>query len=368
LTLWDLRFGIPVNSWQYSDACPIADMCLFVPSQSTSLSTTVRPLVYVAAGCNEVSLWNAENGSCHQVLRVANNDNEAETSDQPWALTRPSDGSRALCATMLHGSAQVVVGASDGTIHMFSVDYISRGLGSVVEKYSGIADVKKNNIGEGAILALLNYSSGSDDGKMILYSTQNCGIHLRDTRENSKPWDTKVVPEEGYVSSLVASPCGNWFVSGSSRGVLTLWDLRFGIPVNSWQYSDACPIADMCLFVPSQSTSLSTTVRPLVYVAAGCNEVSLWNAENGSCHQVLRSVPPVNRSPPGNGSNERIPGDRGGDGLVNAQGPTGKAVLAAAATDSGGCHRDSILSLASVKLNQRLLLSSSRDGTVKVWK
>nr|GEW51591.1 serine/threonine-protein kinase VPS15-like [Tanacetum cinerariifolium] len=31
------------------------------------------------------------------------------------------------------------------------------------KKYSGIADVKKNNIGEGDILALLNYSSGSDD-------------------------------------------------------------------------------------------------------------------------------------------------------------------------------------------------------------
>lgn len=47
---------------------------------------------------------------------------------------------------------------------------------------------------------------------------------------------------------------------------------------------------------------------------------------------------------------------------------TGKAVLAAAATDSAGCHRDSILSLASVKLNQRLLISSSRDGAIKVWK
>lgn len=374
-------------------------------------------------------------------------------------LTYCLDGSRALCATMLHSSAQVVVGASDSTIHMFSVDYISRGLGSVVEKYSGIADVKKNNIGEGAILTLLNYSSGGDDGKMILYSTQNCGIHLCDTRGNLDSWNTKVIPEEGYVSSLVASPCGNWFVSGSSRGVLTLWDLRFGIPVNSWHYSVACPIADMCLFVPPQSTSISTTVRPLVYVAAGCNEISLWNAENGSCHQVLRvannegdaeisdlpwalarpssktntkldsrrsvnfkyRVDELNEPPP------RSPGIRsllplpGGDLLTGgtdlkirrwdhcspertycvcgpsikgvgndefyetkssfgvqivqeakrrplATRPTGKAVLAAAATDSGGCHRDSILSLASVKLNQRLLLSSSRDGTVKVWK
>ncbi|KAF6164234.1 hypothetical protein GIB67_010204 [Kingdonia uniflora] len=47
---------------------------------------------------------------------------------------------------------------------------------------------------------------------------------------------------------------------------------------------------------------------------------------------------------------------------------TPKALLTAAATDSAGCHRDSILSLASVKLNQRLLISSSRDGAIKVWR
>ncbi|KAJ7973771.1 Kinase family protein [Quillaja saponaria] len=69
-------------------------------------------------------------------------------------LTYHLEGSRALCAAMLRGSAQVIVGACDGLIHMFSVDYISRGLGNVVEKYSGIADISKKDIKEGAILSL----------------------------------------------------------------------------------------------------------------------------------------------------------------------------------------------------------------------
>lgn len=374
-------------------------------------------------------------------------------------LTYSLDGSRALCVAVIQSSTQVVLGACDGTIHMFSVDYISRGLGNVVEKYSGIADVKKSGVGEGAILNILNYSPDGGACKMILYSTQNCGIHLWDTRTSSNVWNSKVVPEEGYVSSLVADPCGNWFVTGSSRGVLTLWDLRFGIPVNSWQYSLACPIEKMSLFVPPPSTSFSLSTRPLVYVAAGCNEVSLWNAENGSCHQVLRvannetdaeisdspwalarasskgnaksdirrsanskyRIDELNEPPP------RLPGIRallplpGGDLLTGGTdlkirrwdhsspdrsycvcGPsikgvgnddifetksyygvqvvqearrrpltmrlTTKTILAGAATDSAGCHRDSVLSLASVKLNQRLLISSSRDGAIKVWK
>ncbi|KAF8400928.1 hypothetical protein HHK36_014231 [Tetracentron sinense] len=373
-------------------------------------------------------------------------------------LTYPLDGTRALCTAMLRGSAQVVVGACNGTIHMFSVDYISRGLGNVVEKYSGIADIKKREVGEGAIVSLLNCSTDDCASQMVMYSTRGCGIHLWDTRTNSMAWMLKVTPEEGYVSSLVIGPCGNWFVSGSSRGVLTLWDLRFLVPVNSWQYSVECPIEKMCLLIPPSNASLSHTARPLVYIAAGCNEVSLWNAENGSCHQVLRvasndgdmemsdmpwaltrpsskssskqdprqninpnyRVDELNEPPP------RLPGIRsllplpGGDLLTGGTdlkirrwdhyspsrsycvcGPsfkgmgneefyetssgfgaqvvqetkkrpttkmTTKAVLAAAATDSAGCHRDSILSLASVKLNQRLLVSSSRDGAIKVWK
>ncbi|KAM1229743.1 hypothetical protein FF1_039986 [Malus domestica] len=373
-------------------------------------------------------------------------------------LTYHLEGSRALCSAMLRGSARVVVGACDGMIHMFSVDYISRGLGNVVEKYSGVADIKKKDIKEGAILSLLNFSADNCTNQMVMYSTQNCGIHLWDTRLNTNSWTLRATPEEGYVSSLVTGSCENWFVSGSSRGVLTLWDMRFLIPVNSWQYSSVCPIEKMCLFLPPPNASVSAAARPLIYVAAGCNEVSLWNAENGSCHQVLRvasyesdaemsEVPwalaksssksskpdlrrngnPHYRVDELNEPTPRLPGIRsllplpGGDLITGGTdlkirrwdhyspdrsysicGPnlkgvgnddfyatrssfgvqvvqetkrrpltsklTAKAVLAAAATDSAGCHRDSILSLASVKLNQRHLISSGRDGAIKVWK
>ncbi|XP_048320869.2 serine/threonine-protein kinase VPS15 isoform X2 [Ziziphus jujuba] len=374
-------------------------------------------------------------------------------------LTYHLEGSRALCAAMLRGSTQVIVGACDGMIHMFSVDYISRGLGNVVEKYSGIADIKKKDIKGGAILSILNYSADNFTSQTVMYSSQNCGIHLWDTRTSSNAWTLKSTPEDGYVSSLATGPCGNWFVSGSSRGTLTLWDLRYLIAVNTWQYSLVCPIEKICLFVPPPNAAVSAAARPLVYVAAGCNEVSLWNAENGSCHQVLRvanydsdaevselpsalakpssrvsfksdmrrNVNPKYRIDELNEPSPRLPGIRsllplpGGDLLTGGTdlkirrwdhnspdrsysicGPnlkgvgndefyetksnfgvqivqetkrrpltaklTAKAVLAAAATDPAGCHRDSILSLASVKLNQRLLISSGRDGALKVWR
>jgi hypothetical protein len=57
----------------------------------------------------------------------------------------------------------------------------------------------------------------------------------------------------------------------------------------------------------------------------------------------------------------------GTDSRLSSKSPP-KNGLAAAATDSAGCHRDCILSLASAQTNQRLLISSSRDGAIKVWK
>lgn len=372
-------------------------------------------------------------------------------------LTYSLDDGRALHVTMFGGGSQVAVASSRGTINVFSVDYVPRGGGSV-ERYSGISNIKKKETQEGAVLSLQNYAT--EGPPMILYSTQHNGIHLWDLRAQNNAWTLKASPEEGYVSSVVLGPCQNWLMSGSSRGVLTLWDLRFLIPVNTWQYPLGCPIEKMCLLVPATNSSPSMTSGPSVYVAAGFNEMALWNAKDGSCHRIFRlpcsgtgtdvsetpialarpssqvlSKSEVTLDPQRNGNSKysvhelkeppsRLPGIcsllplLGGDVLtggtdlrirlwdhfspdrsycvcgpstknvaekeiydmrsiqgvqviqeVNRQSKlTSKASLEASATDSVGCHRDCILSMASVQLNQRLLISSSRDGAVKVWK
>ena len=104
----------------------------------------------------------------HNVFISASNDSTVKVWDSRKLekdisfrsrLTYHLDGSRALCSIMLRNSAQVVVGACDGIIHMFSVDHISIGQGNVVEKYSGIADIKKKDTEEGAIVTLVNYSA-----------------------------------------------------------------------------------------------------------------------------------------------------------------------------------------------------------------
>nr|KJB65042.1 hypothetical protein B456_010G078000 [Gossypium raimondii] len=53
------------------------------------------------------------------------------------------------------------------------------------------------------------------------------------------------------------------------------WDFGFLVHVNSWQYA---LVGSMCFSF--------YTARPLIYVAAGYNEITLRHAENESFHQV----------------------------------------------------------------------------------
>eukprot|EP00252_Welwitschia_mirabilis_P026191 TRINITY_DN8476_c0_g3_i2.p1 TRINITY_DN8476_c0_g3~~TRINITY_DN8476_c0_g3_i2.p1 ORF type:complete len:750 (-),score=115.92 TRINITY_DN8476_c0_g3_i2:109-2034(-) len=369
-------------------------------------------------------------------------------------LTYTLDNGRALHAMMCSSGSLVAVGSSTGTIRVFSVNSVRRE-GGGNERCANLSDVYKKESQEGAILSLQNF--GVDGPPMILYSTQLNRIHLWDLRARKESWTLKANPEEGYLSALLLGPCQNWLISGSSSGLLTLWDIRFLIPVNTWRYPLSCPIEKMCILLPISTASSSIRDGPFVYVAAGFNEMALCDVKYGSFHRIFRPIcsPEIIDSPFLRSSSQvlskcedktdpkqnayskfrlselndpapHIAGIRtllplqGGDVLTggsdmkirlwdhaspersycicgpSAQNmgkesytvksvrgvqivqeayknkdntkPASKSYIAAAATDSAGCHRDCILSLASVQLNQRLLLSSSRDGAVKVWK
>lgn len=376
-------------------------------------------------------------------------------------LTYSFHGGKALSVCMIGTGPQVAAASSSGVVHVFSVDYVARVAGSV-ERYSGIADVRKLETQEGAVLSLQSYTP--DGPPMLLYTTQRNGIHLWDLRAQNDAWCLKAKPSQGYICATALASCYNWLVTATSRGVLTLWDLRFQIPVNTWQHPSSCLVESICPVLSQSDFTSATMSRPYLYIAAGRDEVALWNAEDGSCQQVLRlacdasdsevsEVPAalarpklvvtaelkrsegskrsdyrldeLNEPPP------RLTGVRallplsGGTRLLTGGtdckvrmwdrlrpdrsycvcGPiirsstvpesykydsrvvagvqvvqeicirhqgskvnTAKRCFAAAATDMVGCHRDSVLSLASAQTNQRLLISSCRDGSIKVWR
>lgn len=129
--------------------------------------------------------------------------------------------------SILGDGHQVAAASSEGTIHMFTVDYVAP-QGDRGERYTGFSGTHEA-LGnqEGNVLTMQNlYTEGPS---LLLYSTQRNGIDLWDLRTKDNVWTVHTKPNQGYISAISVDPACMWFVSATSRGVLTLWDLRFQV-------------------------------------------------------------------------------------------------------------------------------------------
>jgi len=87
----------------------------------------------------------------------------------------------------------------------------------------------------------------------------------------------------------------NWICMGSSKGVLSLFDIRYHIPCKLWRHSSCSPIFRIASCKAHQ-TSVSSSAVPhsdgaFLFVAAGQNEAAVWGIpEGGECCKCFRSV------------------------------------------------------------------------------
>ncbi|EIE24687.1 hypothetical protein COCSUDRAFT_258, partial [Coccomyxa subellipsoidea C-169] len=186
--------------------------------------------------------------------------------------------SQACSQQAFESKNDVASASSNGSVHVWRVEYTSRS-GGAPDRYNGI-------IGTPAPLSHLQHSPTSTH-------FQNCsGIHAWDLRADTLAWTLPCTSNQARPRLIPLRGCA-WLLTGSSRGYLTLWDMRFQLAVNSIQQPQGFPIDALApaLAPPTklglQESSLAT---PLVYVAAGPQEIGLYDVEQGKCHQVLRVI------------------------------------------------------------------------------
>ena len=287
---------------------------------------------------------------------------------------------RASCVAVLADGRTAAVGFSSGALHVLQIDYVARFLNSQ-EQYRGVTRapfLEPSLAGRGEAVedpilsvqlwasacpppsssslsslsspsshSLFSSSSLGSSPSLLLYSTLKRGVSLWDMRASSLSFCLSSPPAYGSTPHFCLDPVGgNWVVTASTRGVLTLWDVRFLLPVATWhlpigsgisaltpimsysspveanqegskkadgmeeglaragssngsmwewggmtgfgfggeggrgEYTDGSPLKGGVTNVhPWQSL-------PLVAVAAGRDEVSLWGAHDGRCYEV----------------------------------------------------------------------------------
>ncbi|KAG5357663.1 putative serine/threonine-protein kinase VPS15 [Yarrowia sp. C11] len=89
-------------------------------------------------------------------------------------------------------------------------------------------------------------------------------------------------PQFGVPTTFAVDKRGNWLVVGTSRGILTLWDLRFQLLVKSWGIPGRKAIHRICLQPRGRGKR--------IFVSGGSSGglVSVWDIERGSCSEVYQ--------------------------------------------------------------------------------
>lgn len=204
---------------------------------------------------------------------------------------------------IVENSHSVVSGASDGTVHAWRVDVVSTRKQSAdaasptttdnyeTSRVSGSSVIRKIDPDEGEVLAVSHFNTSA--ASILCFATQKGAVHSWDLRCAREPFVLKHRPDIGYLTSMALGNDRHWMVTGTSRGFLALWDIRFKQIVKLWQHSNASPVnrlATSFSVLPRGHHAATTDARPYVFAACGPNECSMFDIIDGTCRQCFRVI------------------------------------------------------------------------------
>jgi len=290
------------------------------------------------------------------------------------------------CLSASRHNFSLGIAARDGSICVFNI-----------EKQSSIASRSLNLEKDGTPVQL--HFQDSLQPSMLFY-TSSLGVSVGwDLRKpgNAIRFETEL--RYGLTTAMCVDDEEFWLTMGTSEGVVSCWDLRFGLQVSSFTHPGKARVRRL---TPGLSNG-----QVLVSVQ-GNNEVGCWNLESGSRHQALwaSAAAPLSLAQP---SQHSILAMRmSGKGLItggtdcklrfwNMSAPAESAVIGTEGSysyrprlvdgtevlqETGRSHRkaedgklqvdiqhqDWVTDILIAQTTQKLLITSGNDGVIKIWK
>ncbi|KAF9023922.1 ARM repeat-containing protein [Hymenopellis radicata] len=136
------------------------------------------------------------------------------------------------CVCILEGVHCFASAADDGSLHIVRVHTSQSGS---LPKYGKVQVVREHrvaNVGE-YITCMFHYNSGIRFVNLI-YATTHSMIVVLDLRTMRVLQQMQNPRHHGPITSMCIDRKRSWIVVGTSTGVLTLWDRRFGLLLKSW--------------------------------------------------------------------------------------------------------------------------------------
>ncbi|KAI9491130.1 hypothetical protein BDB00DRAFT_930702 [Zychaea mexicana] len=198
-------------------------------------------------------------------------------------VTYNQQGGRIKCLTFIQQTYSIAAASDNGSVHVFRVDM--RNAGSAL-KFGKCVPVRKHQLDNEYAMTIKHFTSDASNtmagSKSILLLASNKGnIYALDLLTMETLWKLKNPLSYGVISSVVTDRLHTWMLVGTTRGFLTLYDLRFQIPLRSWLHHSGSRINYMLLSHDPKAEGKH------VIIAAGSNEVSVWDIMQLRCVEVF---------------------------------------------------------------------------------
>jgi phosphoinositide-3-kinase regulatory subunit 4 len=286
--------GISASPLEKADWKPKVDGILASSSPVTGHSACATRLAVSADQSFFVSA--SHDGSCRvwelKQLRDSNGmlESSAVYSRQPIGEPSVTSMPRINDVTIVENSHSVASGGSDGSVHVWRVDMVSSRKtpegATETRTVSGSTDIRKVENSEGEILAVSHFNSLS--ASLLMFATQSC-VHSWDLRSPREPFKLEHRPDLGYQTAMAIGTDRNWMLTGTSKGFLALWDLRFQQTAKLWRHSSGSQIRRLATSENSPSRHRQGDEnRPILLVSSGQNECAAFDVVSGLCHQSFR--------------------------------------------------------------------------------
>jgi phosphoinositide-3-kinase regulatory subunit 4 len=200
-------------------------------------------------------------------------------------LTYSGHGSSPVKAiAFIEGRHSIVSASRDGKIHIMRVEYISRHQQST--KYTACKFMNQLQLVDDYATHVSHYET--EYSSLLVYASKKGLLTAVDIRNMKEAWSFQPPPHYGEITSMVMDKHHNWLLSGTHRGVLSLWDVRFGVNTQSWQHPSASAITKLSLYpIPLQGKPHANIAKTVcMAVENRIQEISVWDVDSKECHQV----------------------------------------------------------------------------------
>lgn len=337
---------------------------------------------------------------------------EGKTTTTRSVLTYARVGGRVHTLAFCQGSHYLAAASDSGSIQVLAVEANKPPKSPKVQPFqSRCLDLQQ----DGCAVDLHHFNAGAQS--VLAYATVNGLLVGWDLRCGANAWTLRHDLRLGLITSFSVDVHQCWLCLGTSSGTMACWDMRFQLPISNHAHPARARIRRL-LMHPLYQSSVIAAVQ-------GNNEVSMWDMETGDRKFTLwaSSAPPLSEMQPSPHSVHGIycsPAD--GNPLLLTAGsdmrirfwdlayPERSYIVAGGANDSLHCpsvlysrkiiegtevvqeihskqksgvvedsprrgpeslpvgHHDIITDVATFQTTQGFIVTSSRDGIVKVWK